>query len=86
MAELRHGDRAADDKVLARLNIDTDFDDKIGIQLQIMLVHRVFSFLSARLWIFKVHPRARAFCILCPVYRIFPVLKTPTHNKVLTCK
>ena len=53
MAELRHGDRAADDKILARLNIDTDFDDKIGIQLKIMLVHKAFSFLLARLWIFK---------------------------------
>ena len=85
MAELRHGDRAADDKILARLNIDTDFDDKIGIQLKIMLVHKAFSFLLARLWIFKVHPRARVFCILCPVYRIFPVLKTPGYNKVITC-
>ena len=44
MAELRHGDRAADDKILAWLNIDTDFDDKIGIQLKIMLVHKAFSF------------------------------------------
>jgi hypothetical protein len=85
MAELRHGDRAADDKILARLNIDTDFDDKIGIQLKIMLVHKAFSFLLARLWIFKIHPRARVFGILCPVYRIFPVLKTPGYNKVITC-
>ena len=33
----------------------------------------------------KIHPRARVFCILCPVYRIFPVLKTPGYNKVITC-
>jgi hypothetical protein len=50
-----------------------------------MLVHKAFSFLLARLWIFKIHPRARVFCILCPVYRIFPVLKTPGYNKVITC-
>ena len=35
----RHSDRAAHDKVLARAHVDAHLDDKIGIQLQILLVH-----------------------------------------------
>ena len=39
VGEIRHGDRAADDKILARTHIDAHLDNKISIQLQIVLVH-----------------------------------------------
>ena len=40
VGKLRHGDRAADDKILARAHVDAHLYNKISIQLQIVLVHR----------------------------------------------
>ena len=39
MGEVGHRDRAADDKILARTHIDAHLDDKISVELEIMLVH-----------------------------------------------
>ena len=39
MGEVGHRDRAADDKILARTHIDAHLDDKISVELEVMLVH-----------------------------------------------
>ena len=54
VGELRHGDRAADDKGLARAHVDTHLDDEIGVKLQIGLVHGYISFAFANL-LFSIH-------------------------------
>ena len=45
MGKVRHRDRAADDKVLARAHIDAHLDDKISVELEEVLVHGVISFI-----------------------------------------
>ena len=44
MGEVRHRDRAAHDKILPRAHIDAHLNDKVGIQLQKVLVHGRGSF------------------------------------------
>ena len=44
MGEVRHCDRAAHDKILPRAHIDAHLNDKVGIQLQKVLVHGRGSF------------------------------------------
>ena len=39
MGEVGHRDRAADDKILARTHINAHLDDKISVELEVMLVH-----------------------------------------------
>ena len=46
VGEVRHGDRAAHNKILAGPHIDAHLDDKIRIQLQILLVHSWFLLFS----------------------------------------
>ena len=48
VGKLRHGDRAADDKGLARAHVDAHLDDEIGVKLQIGLVHGFISFAFAK--------------------------------------
>ena len=45
MGEVRHRDRAAHDKILPWAHIDADLNDKVGIQLQEVLVHGRVSFI-----------------------------------------
>ena len=45
MGEVWHRDRAADDKILARADIDAHLDDKISVKLEVVLVHGAAPFI-----------------------------------------